>query len=416
MSRSRMFRLTALSGLMSLSLFAVARAQDPAYNVATDWASTYANSAAVVASTSATWGAGHVWSAGVFSFNWTNESNVTFNPPNGNVQYLATYYNPTTAAETSAGTTVATFTYTVPFQAYQLNPGSTIHVATSPEVSAQSNSGFTSVTGQAVKLPTGWTATNTTTTGSIQEVAKAAGSGFVATEVGFTTSHSGTMKDGGGTVQDQLAGAFYNYATTNSTGTSVAMQNAASGSLDHVIMLEGAMGPAYVAWTAPSAGTLSAINVNAWDLHESVSDNDGFPGFAIYAGTATTLGTALFSALNTGASGVGSIESYVHANVGTGTANIAGLNGYSTTGTNGASFGVNWTDASLAITAGEVLYFISDSAHSFNGNHAFLGGADPIALQTNFNFTPSPEPSSIVLLGMAGVGLALAAWRRRRAA
>jgi PEP-CTERM motif len=411
MNQSKMFRLTALSGLVSLSLLGVAQAQ--VYNVATDWASTYPTSASVVASTSATWGTGHVWSAGVFSFNWTNESNVTFNPPNGNVQYLATYYNPTTAAETSAGTTVATFTYTVPFQAYQLNPGSTIHVATSPEVSAQSNSGFTSVTGQAVKLPTGWTATNTTTTGSIQEVAKAAGSGFVATEVGFTTSHSGTMKDGGGTVQDQLAGAFYNYATTNSTGTSVAMQNAASGSLDHVIMLEGAMGPAYVAWTAPGNGVIN-IAVNAWDLHETGpnGDNDGYPGFAIYAGTATTLGSPLLSALNTGPSGVGTMQSYVSATVGTANNNIAALNGYPTTSSNGASFGVGWTDTALIVTPGEVLYFISDPGHSFNGNHAFLGGADPIALQVIIGL---PEPSSIVLLGLAGVGLALVA-RRRRAA
>lgn len=213
MSRFRMLRIAAISWLPVFAMVAGAYGAQP-YNVATDWAATYPTTNSVGALTSATWGptgaADKGWSSGVFSWNWTNSTAVTFNPANNNVQYLATYYNPSTGYETSGSATnqVATFTYTVPFQAYQLNPGQTIHVATSPVVSVMSNSGNISETGQAVKLPTNWTATNTTTSGSVQEIGKAEGIGFIATEYGFRTTASGTMKDGGGTVQDQLAGAF----------------------------------------------------------------------------------------------------------------------------------------------------------------------------------------------------------------
>jgi hypothetical protein len=418
MSRSRTFRLTALSGLVSLSLLGVAHAQS--YNVATDWKTTYATTAAVSASTHASWGAGNAWSSGTLSYNWTNQAvpNYATTPFSNNVQFLQTYYNPSTAVETSGASTVATFTYTVPFQAYQLNPGSTIHVATSPEVAAQVNSGFTSSVGGKVTLPASggsWVATGNTTSATIAEVGQARNSGFVSTNFGFGTVHASSFSNGLQSVQSEVAGTFYNYSTTNSTGSLLAGQNAGSGSLDNVVNMLSTLGPSYTAWTAPSAGTLSSIAVNAWDLHESGSDNDGFTGFAIYAGTATTLGSALFSALNTGHSGVGSMQSYVSASVGTANANIPALNGYATNGTSGASFGVGWTDASLAVTAGEVLYFIADPGHSNAPNDFFQGAADPVALQAGFIFT-APEPSSIALLGMAGVGLALAAWRRRRAA
>ena len=63
--------------------------------------------------------------AGELSWNWTNQAaTVTA----GNLQTLTSYYNPNTTGNLTSGNTVLeTFTYTVPFQAYQFDPGSTIN-------------------------------------------------------------------------------------------------------------------------------------------------------------------------------------------------------------------------------------------------------------------------------------------------
>ena len=118
MSRSTLLRFAAISWLPLFSLVASAQAQNN-YNAATDWKSTFATSAAAVAASAPTWGAGNAWSAGVLSWNWTNQQAVV---GNSSLQTLQTYYNTNTTGYLSSGTklTAATYTYTVPFQSYQL--------------------------------------------------------------------------------------------------------------------------------------------------------------------------------------------------------------------------------------------------------------------------------------------------------
>ena len=69
------------------------------------------------------------------------------------------------------------------------------------------------------------------------------------------------------------------------------------------------------------------------------------------------------------------------------------------------------------MTAGEKLYFVANGSHVWTPGwtaHSYEGFQDPIALNDTIVFTP--EPSSLVLLTLAGVGLALTAHRRLRKA
>ena len=127
MSRSRISLLAAISWLPLLALGSFAQAQDPTYNVASDWGTTYPTTASIASTTSATWGAGSVWSAGEMSFNvrqvaGTNSNNITSYYTANTVGYL----------NSGVGNTTATYTYTVPFQTYQLNPGQTIQQQVGP--------------------------------------------------------------------------------------------------------------------------------------------------------------------------------------------------------------------------------------------------------------------------------------------
>ena len=92
---------------------------------------------------------------------------------------------------------------------------------------------------------------------------------------------------------------------------------------------------------------------------------------------------------------------------------IANLSGYTTGASNN---GLNWASGQFAVSAGEVIYFAIDPNHDYGTGSGLSmrveGNQDPIALQAIITFTP--EPSSFVLMGVAGVGLALGAWKRRR--
>jgi hypothetical protein len=82
---------------------------------------------------------------------------------------------------------------------------------------------------------------------------------------------------------------------------------------------------------------------------------------------------------------------------------------------NGAINGVNYSANLMYVSPGETIYFVVDPTRTNGGQHSYEGGQDMVALKDAIGFI-APEPSSVVLLSMAGVGLALAAWRRRGAA
>ena len=161
MTQSRTFRSAAIAGLVLLSIVARVQAQDPTYNAAVDWLSTFPNSASVASATSATWGAGKRMEPGGLSWNWTNESAVT---TNNSLQIIPTYYKPNTVGSltsgTSGGTVTGTLTYTVPFQAYQYNPGTTYDVAVGQTLTQQLANNHTIAGGTgttAFTLPAGFT-------------------------------------------------------------------------------------------------------------------------------------------------------------------------------------------------------------------------------------------------------------------
>ena len=77
----------------------------------------------------------------------------------------------------------------------------------------------------------------------------------------------------------------------------------------------------------------------------------------------------------------------------------------------------NWTSGTIPILPGETIYFLADPMHdqfSTHDPHTYGNGTNNLGMAITVTYTP--EPSSFVLLGIAGVGLALAAWKRRRAA
>ena len=245
--------------------------------------------------------------------------------------------------------------------------------------------------------------------------------------VGYGT---GSFKSGGSSIQDTPAGVFYNY-TTNYTSSSPAAGNIPSSagdvvnSADHTsystVTLQPTFGPSYVAWTAPSAGTIN-VHMNAWDV--GTNSNDGTPSVFVINSTAGPTAPLLSatSLVHNGVVGEPSAwvpgDGSLSSTVGT-VANLSALSGYN------GGYGFNWTSGNITVTAGEKFYFVADPTRTMLGtqsspdpwaNHAIEGFQDPVALNDTINFVPSPEPSSALLLTIAGAGLALAAWKRRRVA
>jgi hypothetical protein len=420
----------------------VTAAQATTYDMTSNWLSTYANSAAVTAvgtaSGPATWGTGGVWAAGEMSSNWVNgEGTVqTNNYPTptsntyGSPQGFTTYYLPTTGFQTNGATVQATYMYTVPFTTYQFNPGQTIHQAVGTTFTeqiasghpAEKNGGADSTT---PGLPTGFTSGGASS-GTVTEITHIeTPSGTTA--IGFTTTGydpQGSYQDGDGSQQAETAGIFYNYGSSD-TSTKLAGLNMPSSSTTDLLTTNNLFGPAYVAWTAPANGEVNSINTTVYDIG-TVKPSDGDPGY--YVATSTGGPTApIFAAYNYAATGTANGSQYAATSFTNDTTSIPGSVIQTPTGTvptlmastysAEGVLGLQWISGSFAVTAGEVIFFVNDPGRNqfqSHGNHTGGGGIDALAMGATVDFTAVPEPSTCVLFGMAGVGLAFAAWKRRR--
>ncbi len=445
MSRFKILGIAAISWLPLLSMVTSAQAQIPfTSNVATDWLSTYPTSTVLAASHSATWGNAAntggtgIWSAGQLSHNWTNVEGSSYavplssNAANGdNFEILPTYYQSGTKDYlTSGATQIATYITSVPFQAYQFNPGTTLQVNMGEAMTEQVTSKLNTPGGATVTLPANWTITQGATSGLVQEVAAVERITSSSTGIGFTTTafapQSGSFNDGasGNSVQDAVPGVFYNYGA-NATSSSLAALNIPNsagdplyngGSSYATVTLNPTLGPAYVAWTAPGAGTIN-INLNAWDVGEK--SGDGAPGFYVITSTAGPT-APLLSAINFNSPSYGNYDPFTgNMSATQGTLNaLVSLSGFTgSAGNGGSGYGLSWQSGSIAVTSGETIYFVADDSHTWpDGHHygSYEGAQDPLALSDIISF--APEPSSFVLMGLAGFGLALAAWKRRRSA
>jgi len=448
MSRFRMLGIAAISWLPLFSMVTSAQAQIPfTSNVASDWLSTFPTTAAMAASTHATWGNAAntggttIWSAGNLSYNWTNVESSVY-PTTGawgvitgsgtNWEYVPTYYLGSTGYATSGGTNIATYTYTVPFQAYQFTPGHTNQVAVSPNLTQQVTSKLLTPGGAGVTLPTGWTITSNPTVashtyGTIQEIGAVKELQSSENIQGFTTTAynaSSAFSSGSQSLSaNGVPGVWYNYST-NATSSSLAGLNVPNSAGDPLytggtsystVTLNVSLGPTYVAWTSPAAGTIN-INLNAWDVGQK--SGDGEPAFFVMTSTGGPT-HPLVSAYNTipAQGNYYPFTSNMTATQGTLTA-IVSLSGFTgSSGNGGSGYGLSWQSGNITVTSGEVLYFVADPGHTYHNGHSYSsyqGAQNPLSLNDVISF--APEPSSFVLMGLAGVGLALAAWRRRRSA
>jgi len=303
MSRFRIVRFAATSWLALFLLVASAQAQDPAYDMAATWLSTYPTSTSLNASHSATWGqayptsTGGIWAAGSLSSNWSNNP-ATVSPSfssaiqgSQNYNTLATYYRSNSVGFQTSGTAgtagpisnVASFTYTVPFQAYQLNPGATINMNMGVTTTEQLSTTNIANAGEKITLPTSWTSAGATTgvvtgIGAIENIKSTSAYGFTTTAFNIQKSFSDGQS--GNTVPDVVPGVFYNYGANGSSSFDPLFSVASSGSTD-TLTLNGSLGPAYVSWTAPANGT-ATVNATFWDTSWSSSDNDGAPSYFIF--------------------------------------------------------------------------------------------------------------------------------------
>ena len=208
MSRLRLFRFAAIIWLPLFSMVAGAQAQVPfTSNAATDWLATFPTTASVGAAASASWGnpantGGHgIWSGGELSYNWTDQA-AGYN--NGSLMLIPTYYAASTGYVNSASTREATYTYTVPFQAYQFNPGSTIHQMTGETLTQQLAYNQPPIGGSSkITLPAGMTSGGAAS-GYVQEVSAVKTYPSATSTIGFSTgafNPQGTQfNDGTGTV------------------------------------------------------------------------------------------------------------------------------------------------------------------------------------------------------------------------
>ena len=413
--------------------------QATTYDAASDWLTTYptaTGAGGASSATSASWGAGNAWSAGEMSWNWTNQQASV---GNSSLQVMTTYYLPSTgytsAVTRNAGggivsfnPQVGTYSYTVPWQTYQFNPGQTIQQAVGQTVTqelALGNNGYLTFNGgrdtTVPTLPVAYSSAGASS-GLINEVG--AVTAALATSVeGFTTNGygGGTFNDGGGKEYDTgQSGVFYNYGPTD-VGSGISFdinRDFPSSATNDTLGITTDFGPTYVAWTAPTAGMVS-VDMSAYDEYYSTNVTNADPGFYVL----TSLGgptAPIFSAPNETLSGsqydTGNILSNPTTTIaGSTITNVSGSNPLGT----GAAYGLQWMSGSFSVSAGETLYFASDPHHDQYQNHDnhLWGDDNPMVLSAVVNFNVVPEPSSLVLLAVAAVtlaasGLALAAWKR----
>jgi hypothetical protein len=437
MSRFKLLGFAAISWLPLFTLVTGAQASN-LFDAASNWRGTYASTTAVAAATASSWGAGvggygNTWSAGELSWNWTNQEGGAGNT---STQIIPTYYLPSTGYETSQTTNEATYNYTVPFAAYSFNPGQTNQVQVGATVVNQINygKGPSGAGGggnqSALKLPTGVTVTSaTTTSGTLQDIGKATGPASSTSVEGFSTTaynpSGGKFTDGGGSVQAAVSGVFYNYGSAATSTSLSALNFPSSSSTDTLQISENFGGPTYVAWTAPQGGYVTL----SFTAADQTNSSDGDPGFYVLTPNGSGNPTLLFEATNySGSSNAQMVNNGSPTTMQGGYIQYTALGGslsdynpnYGPSGSGDPTVGLAFTSAtnSYYVTTGQTLYFTADPGHTLNpthSNHAFGTGTDSVALSAQVTLTAVPEPSSVVLLGMAGVGLAFAAWKRRRA-
>ncbi|HEX4143302.1 MAG TPA: PEP-CTERM sorting domain-containing protein [Pirellulales bacterium] len=415
MSRVKLLGLAAISWLSVGALLSVAQADTITYNMASDFAATYSTSAIAASATDVnSWGpaaAGNVgWSAGLYSFNYVDTDITTLSQ----VEALPSYYN--NALTGAAGANV-------PWQFYALTNGTTIQQFDGLGVSQVTTAGSGNYLGATLpsQISQGTVASGTYAGQHYLQIVahnetlkSSSASGPSTTAIASSTN---IKEPGSGNSEAYIVGVYYNYSSYGSN-----YHNPNSLKSDS-LALPGVGGPDVVRWTAPSSGTIDSISTLFMDPQNNGTPSPfivmSAPGFAsptIVAGDEGYTAGQPASYQYDGANPNAVIDTLGGTTV-IGTTAYSTATGWSGSGT-AASYSYNWS-GSISVAAGETIDFVSDGIHDYLSTHAnhFMSGESDVSIVTgSVVFTATPEPSSVVLMSLAGVGLAFTAWKRRKVA
>ena len=281
-----------------LAIITSAQAQVPfTSNVSTDWLATYPTTATMAAATSATW-AGEELELGQMSHNWTNFEG-TSSPGGPNYEILPTYYNASSGYIDQwfhehrhvflhgplSGDAIQSRFDVQYLDGRDRDPAGQLRIEDSWRYDGYSAHGL-DIDGGKTNAAAGLV----TEVGAVERLVSNSANvqGFTTTAFNIQSSFEGGCANA--SVRRPWRVLYYGTNVTSGSLAAVNVPNSAGDTINGqstpsyaTVTLQSSLGPSYVAWTSPGAGTIN-INLQAWDT--GMKADDGTPGFYVMTSTA----------------------------------------------------------------------------------------------------------------------------------